>query len=317
MKNRGGRFLLILGAGLAVMAFVVVYIVMSKGMVSSGDSASVPTAVPMVSVAVMNQDVPAYTVLDASNVATRQVEASTVPSNTTTDPATLYNKMTLLNLKKNQTVQTNELTEAGFSSVLKKGEHAFTLAVPERSTFGGTVTENDRIDVLWTTGIQFYQKKPLADNKFDYSEKVFTSTKALLQNVRVLRVITLTTPAPASGANSAPVTPADQTTGASANSAMNAATNAALYSANAPYQEALVLGVTDQQAEVLKYARENGSLDLTLRSSATVKDKDGNVVKDPATGEDQRLDADAEQTTGISINLLIEKYGLPVPQIAP
>ena len=84
MKKRGGRFLLILGAGLAAMAFIVVYIATSKGLGNS-QAASVPTVVPLTTMAVINQDVPAYTVLDAANVATIDVEASTAVSPTTSD----------------------------------------------------------------------------------------------------------------------------------------------------------------------------------------------------------------------------------------
>ena len=68
MKSRGGKFLLLLGAVLAAMAFVVVYVVMSGrlslGSTPTDDAASVPTAVPMVSVAVVNRDIPAYTMLE-------------------------------------------------------------------------------------------------------------------------------------------------------------------------------------------------------------------------------------------------------------
>src|SRR5215210_5990783 len=103
MKKRGGRFLLFLGAGLAAMAFVVVYLFTSKGL-GATQAAPVATAVPMVSVAVINQDVPAYTELDASNVATIEVDASTAVSPTTASPSGLYGKMTLLPLTKGQPI---------------------------------------------------------------------------------------------------------------------------------------------------------------------------------------------------------------------
>src|SRR4051794_33586332 len=118
MKPRGGKFLLFLGAALAVMAFVVVYVVMSKGGIggATGDQVnSVPTAVPMVSIAVVNRDVPAYTVLDASTVATIDVEATTVSTNTTSAPTSVYGKMTLVPLTKGQPVRADQLTATGFS----------------------------------------------------------------------------------------------------------------------------------------------------------------------------------------------------------
>src|SRR5687768_13327645 len=100
MKTRGGKFLLLLGAVLAAMAFVVVYVVMSGRLSlgqNPGDSANAPTELEpvLVSVAVVNRDLPAYTMLDSTNVATIDIEASTQPSGTTTSPATVYGKMTL------------------------------------------------------------------------------------------------------------------------------------------------------------------------------------------------------------------------------
>jgi Flp pilus assembly protein CpaB len=98
--------------------------------------------------------------------------------------------------------------------------------------------------------------------------------------------------------------------------ATTGATNtAAMYAPEAPVSTVLVLGVTDQQAEVIKFARENGVIDLTLRSSALQKDDQGNVLKDEA-GKEIRGDQDVELTTGISINILVDQYGLPVPPVA-
>src|SRR4051812_41600619 len=109
MKQRGGRFLLILGAALAVMAFVVVYALTSKGMAQS-QAASVPTPAPTKLIAVVNQDVPAYTVLDPTNVGTMEVDASTSVSNTVDTPSLVYGKMVTTAMSRNQPVMTDQLT---------------------------------------------------------------------------------------------------------------------------------------------------------------------------------------------------------------
>ncbi|HET9494734.1 MAG TPA: Flp pilus assembly protein CpaB [Chloroflexia bacterium] len=308
MKARGGRFLLILGAGLAALAFVVVYVVMSRG-VTGGDtpSAAVPqtTYVPL---AVVSVDVPAYTILDASNLTTTEVEASTVATNTTSSPATVMGQMTLVPLTKGQPVRTDQLTQTGFSNILAKGERAFALAVPERSTFGNAVTENDRIDLLWTAILEYDSEHPEPEGRVRYEKSYYTSTKTLLQNIHVMRVIQLRQ-APAAGQN-------QQGQDVEQTAATTAATNtSAMYAPDAPVSTVLVLGVTDQQAEVIKFARENGIIDLTLRSSALQKDDQGNVLKDEA-GKEIRGDQDVELTTGISINILVDQYGLPIPPAA-
>ena len=308
MKNRGGRFLLILGAGLAAMAFVVVYIVMSKGTAGGANqAANVPTARKMTTVAVVKADVPAYTMLDTSNVALMDVEASTVGANSTADPASLYGKMTLVPLARQQQVQTNLLTEAGFSSILAKNERAFSLAVPERSTFGNTVTQNDRVDVLWTVTMEYQKPVPTGDGKVTYEKSVYTSTKTILQDVKVLRVISLRPPVP--------TTDEEQQAANEANANANPNGTSTLYDPGAPFQAVFVLGVNDQQSEVLKFARETGTLDMTLRSSAVQKDAEGKEVKD-AAGNTVRGDHDVEKTTGITINTLIEQYGVQPPPAA-
>jgi len=298
------------------MAFVVVYIVMSRGLLG-GDAnnavtqdASVPTGPKMVTVAVVNRDVPAYTVLDAATVATTDVEESTVAPNTTTEPTTLYGKMTLVPLTKGQPVHTDQLTATGFSDILAKGERAFSLAIPERNTFANAVTENDHVDLIWTTILEYQRQIQGADGKPTWEKAYFTSTKTLLQDVHVMRVVKLLQ-APPAGQN-------DQNGNAEATSAVsadNSASLAAMYGPGAPNATVLILGVTDQQAEVIAFARENGLVDLTLRSSAVQKDDAGNVVKDDK-GQDVRGDKDVEKTTGIGIDTLIQQYGLPVPKTA-
>ena len=113
----------------------------------------------MVDVAVVNRDLPAYTLLDASNVPRSVLEETTVPTNTTTSPSTLYGKMTLVPLTKGQLVRTDQLTESGFADILAKGERAFVLAVPAKSTFGDAVMENDRVDLIWTAVLKYDRPK--------------------------------------------------------------------------------------------------------------------------------------------------------------
>jgi Flp pilus assembly protein CpaB len=281
---------------------------MSRG-VTGGDtpSAAVPqtTYVPL---AVVSVDVPAYTILDASNLTTTEVEASTVPMSTTQSTGAVMGQMTLVPLTKGQPVRTDQLTQTGFSNILAKGERAFALAVPERSTFGNAVTENDRIDLLWTVILQYDSEHPEPEGRVRYEKSYYTSTKTLLQNIHVMRVIQLRQ-APAAGQN-------QQGQDVEQTAATTAATNtAAMYAPDAPVSTVLVLGVTDQQAEVIKFARENGIIDLTLRSSALQKDDQGNVLKDEA-GKEIRGDQDVELTTGISINILVDQYGLPIPPAA-
>jgi pilus assembly protein CpaB len=325
MKTRGGKFLMFLGAVLAIMAFVVVYVVMQKGLVNggAGQAQAVPTVPPTISIAIVARDVPAYTILDASSVTTIDVDASTVPSGTTSTPTEVFGKMTLVPLTKGQPVPVSQLTTAGFSDILAQGERAYSLAVPARDTFGDAVTENDHVDLLWSAVISYKTQSVDATGKPTFVDATYTTTKTLLQNVHVLRVIQLAQPVPAGQTSQS--SPASANSGNSGNAQDASATVAAappstsMYSIagaayqDAPFESVVILGVTDQQAEVLTYARDNGRIDLTLRSSAVQKDAAGAVKKD-AAGNSLRGDVELEKTTGITLDTLIQQYGLPVPK---
>ncbi len=315
MKKRGGRFLLILGAGLAVMAFAVVYVLTSKT-VSQSQTAAVPTPLPMVSIAVAKDDVPAYAVLDASNVAMLDVDASTAVSPTVRDAVGVYNKMTLLPLAKGQPILANQLTTSGFSNVIDKGKRAFTLAVPQRSTFGGALTENDYVDVLWTQKFEVIQLVPGPDGKNEEKIKELASTKTVLENIQVLRVVDLhPAAAPSNGNGGSGNSQNSQADNASSTkrTSTTAAVNTA-YTSDALPAAVLLLAVTTQQAEVLKYAQENGIIDLALRSSGAQKGPDSKTLKGP-DGKDIIGDHDPEKTTGITSKVLVEQYGLLLPEI--
>jgi Flp pilus assembly protein CpaB len=309
MKKRGGRFLLVLGAGLAVMAFVVVYIATSKNLGTTKAATTAPPAPVMVSIAVVNQDVPAYTVLDATKVGTLDVDASTVVSGTTSTPSLLYGKTLLMPMTKGQPILANQVTTAGFSNVLEKGKRAFTLAVPERNTFGDSVTENDSVDVLWTHKYQVIQLIPGPDGKPVEHQKDLPTTKTLLQDIKVLRVISLRPQVPPAANGTTTTGQVNQTTAVKGTGAV-----ADAYGPEAPVQEVLILAVTDQQAEVLKFANEGGTIDLALRSSAAQKGPDGKTLKGP-DGKDIIGDHDLEKTTGITDKVLVESYGLLLPEI--
>ncbi|HKP51158.1 MAG TPA: Flp pilus assembly protein CpaB [Chloroflexia bacterium] len=309
MKARGGRFLLILGAGLAAMAFVVVYLVMSKSSAPADQTASVPDVTVMKTIVVAKKDIPAYTVLDDSNLGLLEVEASTAPLDAVTDPALLHKKLSNVRLAVNKPVLESQVSSVGFSNTLAKGEKAFSLPVNSRNTFADGISEGDHVDVLWTNMFKVNVPYRAEEGKIKYEKDVYTSTKTLLQDVKVIRVVSLrpSLPQPNGGGAEGGA----QTAG---NNQQPQPSLSSLYEDYAPYSAVLVLAVSDQQVELLKYAQDTGEgqLDLTLRSSAPLRDADGNPVKD-ASGNEIRGDHDIEKTTGLTIDLLVESYGLIPP----
>lgn len=309
MKARGGRFLLILGAGLAAMAFVVVYLVMSKSSSQDADpAASVPNTPVMKSIVVAKKDIPAYTTLNDSNLANMQMEESLVPADAVTDASTLYNKVSMTRLTAEKPVLNSQVSSVGFSNALAKGERAYSLPVTARNTFADAITENDRVDVLWTVGFKVSVPYYGDDGKIKYEKDVYTSTKTLLQDVKVLRVMSLRTVPPSTSGGS--VNGDAQQTAANTQPQQSLSS---MYAADAPYASLLVLAVNDQAAEVLKYAQDmGGHIDLTLRSSAPARDANGDLIKD-AAGNELRGDHELEVTLGITLDELVKTYGLTPP----
>jgi Flp pilus assembly protein CpaB len=69
-------------------------------------------------------------------------------------------------------------------------------------------------------------------------------------------------------------------------------------------QQLVLLGVTAQQAEIIKFAQLDGSITLVLRSPLDFVGPDGVAVVPPVT-----------QTTGIVLKTLVDQHGVLVPEI--
>jgi Flp pilus assembly protein CpaB len=308
MKARGGRFLLILGAGLAAMAFAVVYLVMSKPSQDVDPSASVPETTITKFVVVAKKDIPPYTTLNESNLGLKEMEESTIPPGAVTDPpSSLYNKVSMVRVDAQKAVLSSQVSSVGFSNALGKGERAYSLPVTARNTFADAITENDRIDILWTTEFKVSVPYRGDDGKIKYEKDIYTSTKTLLQDVKVLRVLSLRPALPTNGSN------VDGTTQQTSANNQPQQSLSSLYAEGAPYASVLIIAVNDQAAEVLKYIHDaGGNIDLVLRSSAPARDATGNLMMD-ASGNEVRGDHDKETTLGVTIDELVNVYGLTPP----
>jgi Flp pilus assembly protein CpaB len=118
-----------------------------------------------------------------------------------------------------------------------------------------------------------------------------TSVKLLLQGLQVMgTLLPPVAPAPDTGTPASPA-PSGGTSGPS--TALNG------------QQEIVVLAVSAQQSEVLKFAQLDGNVTLALRSP--------DDFIDPTTG--QPIPPTEAKTTGIILKTLIDSYGVLPPQI--
>ena len=116
-----------------------------------------------------------------------------------------------------------------------------------------------------------------------------TSVKALLQGLQVIG--TLLPPATAAAAGGG--TTGDGSTPAQPGTALNG------------QQEIVILAVTPQQAEVIKYAQIDSTISLVLRSP--------DDFTDPTTGE--AITPIPVQTTGVILKTLVDTYGVLPPEV--
>ena len=112
-----------------------------------------------------------------------------------------------------------------------------------------------------------------------------TSVKLLLQGMQVLGTLLPPTPTDTSG-----------------QPAPSGGTAVALNG----QQEIVILGVTAQQSEVIKFAQLDGSISLILRSAED--------FIDPVTGEPIPVVVPST-TTGIILKTLVESYGVLPPEL--
>jgi Flp pilus assembly protein CpaB len=225
----------------------------------------------------------------------KNVDGTTVPTTTARLKEDVVGLMVTQRYEEGQLIQTNKLREPGVAQQLEKGSKAFALALQEINTFNQGINNGDTIDLLWSKeyDITGYVQPPTGEP--EKVERKYSTTKTLLQNIKVLRVVSLKVGSQANGSSSSTVvnTSGGGDTSASDEQKAQQAVQAA-YADDAPPSMVLILTVSDQQAEVIKFARETGKVDIALRSSE---------------------DTDRETTTGITDRILVDEYRVVLPEL--
>jgi len=280
-----------LGAVVAIAVALVIFLLMNGSTGTNAQEQPTPTPV-IIKVVAPKEDVKQFTILTNDNLGLVDVDQRSVPTTT----LNLVNqesvgKMVLRDYKANEPIVTNDLQDPGVPQLLDKGKRAFAVAVQEINTFNQSIIANDNIDLIWSRKfiISAYTVPP-GGGTAEKVEREAWSTKTLLQNIKVLRVVPLraaSTSGTTNGVNSS------SQSGNNDQSKAGAALQAA-FAAAAPPTMVLILSVDDQQAEVIKFARENGQLDVALR----------------ATGDDE-----PGTTSGITDQILVNDYKVVVPDL--
>lgn len=318
-----------------------------------------PTATPAIDtvlVVVAARPIPAGTLISLADLDTvAKPRSEVIADQDVLQVAEAVNRINKNPYNIGQQIKKGDLVEGTFSAYMRQlvadkklepGKGAFAYATNDLSTVTGLIQENDLVDVVATyvverriTGQPAGQVATGNQQNLSPNTGLELTTKTVLQNVRVLKVIHLQAPpsqiiaAPTATPN--PDTPtavvAAQPTAVPTPTLQTFLENGAGFQVNT----ILILGVTDQEAEVLKFTREYRAVGTAARLNITnpVISTGDTSYFDPATSgsvaivhfvlrakpQDPANPVDPsiakQQTTGVTFRILVRDYGLPIPEL--
>jgi Flp pilus assembly protein CpaB len=286
--KRSNRLVILVGVLLAVLAFVGIVIVLNNAGGGGGGTADQPVTV---AVLVATEDIAIGDPVTPDKVEIKQVDPTAVVGTRLADPSQVGGRASLFNVPAGTQVSaetigigTNIIDIAG---QLQAGERAVGFQVDRVTGLDFLVKPGDHVDVVLSQRINVLQ--PTVDSAGgdpDAPPRVETipgleaapTVKTVLQNRRVLYV---------SAQRLAPQEPVD---GEAAPSQPAAAIENVI----------IIFAGTDQDAEVLKFVQNDlsaiGDLTAVVRSAE----------------DDEAPDV---ETSGITLDILVEQFGVPIPDI--
>ena len=280
--KRSNRLVLLIGVLLAVVAFVAVVVLFNQQKPTTATVTTLPTVYS-------RADIPLGSVIRLDMLEIKQVEQAVRPADAFGDTGLVVGKTARADIPTGALI-TSAFFSAGaggqtdVASLLEPGLRAIAVQVDQTTGVGTLINVGDRVDVV--VGITGGDKFPLVvlDPTTESLTGVVgynsTTVKLVLQNMQVIGTL---------------VPPAEPAAAGGTGTAGPALTGA---------QQLVILAVTAQQAEVIKFAQMDGQITLVLRSPGDFRDANGNP-----------LTPVADQTSGIVLRTLIEQYGVLSPGV--
>lgn len=283
--KRSNRLIILIGVLLAGVAFVGVLLIGGGGGPGPGGGATPP---PKVKVVTAKVDIALGTVVALDMLSDKEEDANLVPVNAVTEKQSIVGVPVRQSVFAGQTIQTSMFSATGVSSSveilknLEPGFRAMAVQVDQVTGVGTIIQPGDFVDVVISfedTDAKFPVLVEETGNFTAIDELLNnTSIKVLVQNAKVLG--TLLPPPPVE--NSQQATPPPTAEGGQVNLSGR--------------QQIVILMLTAQQVEIVRFAQLDGNLSLVLR----------------ATGD---KDAPPDVTTGITLRVLVETHGVLPPKI--
>lgn len=329
--RRGGLLILLIGLILIVGAGALFFLLQTPSPDVTDAPTQLPTEDPGVNIIIAQVDIPANTVLSntQSLLSTRNVPSNEYNRNediTESERAEIENKLLVRAVRGGDAIPRSALIDPGLSQQIPTAapdrparDKAYPVQVSNLTGVADQVKVGDFVDVVATFVVQRAvflpreitteedplnpgQARQVIEREFT-SNTPFQTTKTLIQRAQVLRVIRPPV-VPEGTPGAAPASDQPAQTDASGRP-VDAETSGGVTPEGTLTQGewVLVLAVNDQEAELLEFARnftlvegQEASIALVLRGAG---------------------DEDFEPTIGVTVDLLVSEFGLPLPRPLP
>ncbi len=290
--KRSSRLIILVGVLLAVAAFGGILWYGSQGGTTQGSaSATVATTTKIVQAATA---IPLGTTISADQVVVKEVPVTSAPVDAFSDPTQVVGRIARQQINAGDTITTADFASGNTAQgdqivkALKPGFRAIAVQVDQNSGVGTLIQPGDRVDLVMGIKIQTYVAPTGVGAAASQLPQPVPggpqlSVKDIIQNLEVLG--TLTPPVTTTTTGQQQTQPAP--------------------SAGAPVgltgqQMIVILAVTAQQAEVIKYAQVNAADNADTPISL--------ILRAPADAS-----APPDKTSGIVLKTLLDQYGVLPP----
>jgi Flp pilus assembly protein CpaB len=291
--KRSNRLVLLIGVFLAVVAFVGIIIILSGNKTGSGGPSASPT---IVSTVIAAKDIALGVRITEDMLTKKDLPTSQRKTGAFEIPSQVVGQTARRAITSGAQIEKADFIESVTNFAVPAGMRAIAVQVDMVSGVGTLIKTGDYVDmVVGLTGDKFpvVTLNPQDDSITVVAGLNSTSVKLLLDGIQVLGTIRQAAPTTGNQNNNAP-----------APSGGAAATERPT-TLNDETQELVLLGVTAQQAEVIKFAQIDGTISLVLRSSADFVDENGEQIVSLPPG-----------TTGIILKTLVDGgYGVLRPEL--
>ncbi len=280
--KRSNRLILLIGVFLAIVAFVGIVVVFQGG--QGGGGAQTPSELPTVFAA---RGIALGTPITKDMLTSRNLPITQRDGTAFPDPTLLYGKIARQDIAAGKQLTARDFDSGASGGLLSvntpPGMVTIAIQVDQVSGVGTVIRQGDYVDLL--VGFQGDKFPVVTLSQSDDQITVVsglnaTSVKLLLQGMQVVGTL---------------LPPRETAEGQAAGDPGTTLTG---------QQEIVILAVTSQQAEVIKYAQMDGVISLVLRSPLDFRDENGNVIPGSVVG-----------TTGVTLRVLVDEYDVLIPQL--